>query len=454
MDIKYITPQNEIRFKTFNTIRSSSFTLSGSCATAGPVKIIKIGQPYGGGFVKDDTGNPVHIDGVKQMISGAKTLFTTHNDLPSGTYTDCAITMTSKIYEQDVTSNTAILEPFTIVDPTFPDDPTGQRCLYDLDGRIIGPPKGKTLCEVEPDVSPTPGGLDYVTHSTKAGTPICKICTCEIQEGSQEWEVDSGKIYTFKLTPPPPSSPDDTHPTCKVSVRHNDGTISNTLTTPPLDIRPPVLQMLSFDHSPDDPSPTLSFSSSEKGVLSYSGSCIATHFAAEEGENTVIFIDLPDGTYNDCTISVTDQYYNTSQPLIIPSFTIAATTNTQLDAGEVVLILVHEDVYDDLQTHLATYTADIKREHGLIADIRKITEQQTILDTLAITRSVYQQGNLNGVLLVGDIPTGYFPLLSTHAIDDGIYLDHRQLCKEIPHQEEGEIFFDVNHESYVQVRLP
>ena len=370
------------------------------------------------------------------LKSAHKTIiFTPQNNLPAGIYNDCTVTV---VDGQGITSNTETIESFT-VDPTFPNDPTGQQCLIDHDGTIISPPKNLTVCEVESVKSPTaPDQIHYQIYSTKGGSPVCEKCACNTHR--HHGIIDNNKKDSVHFKP----LLNGTHTACKVSIRHDDGTISNTLTVPPftVDDVPPVLRMISFDTTPSDPSPTLSFSSNESGTLDYGGDCIANHFIAKEGKNTITFIEFPDGTYNDCTISVTDHYNNTSQPLTIPSFTIATTTNTQPDAGETVLILVHEDVYDDLQTHLAIYAKDIKREHGLLSDVRKIAEYQTILDTLEITRSMYQQGNLNGVLLIGDVPTGFSLIASTDydtgrksvqeiIIDDGIYLDYQQLCEQM-----------------------
>ncbi len=94
------------------------------------------------------------------------------------------------------------------------------------------------------------------------------------------------------------------------------------------DTTPPTLQMVT-------PVPTLSknqnppytFSSSEAGTIGYSGSCSSTTTAAAAGNNTITLSaagggPLADGTYSNCTITVTDAAGNASSPLIINAFAV------------------------------------------------------------------------------------------------------------------------------------
>lgn len=70
-------------------------------------------------------------------------------------------------------------------------------------------------------------------------------------------------------------------------------------------------------------SPEYVFYSSEAGVMS--SSCSSQTFDAVEGENTFRFENLSDGTYSDCTITVTDADGNVSLSLAVPQFTIDTT---------------------------------------------------------------------------------------------------------------------------------
>ena len=70
-----------------------------------------------------------------------------------------------------------------------------------------------------------------------------------------------------------------------------------------------------------DASPAYSFYSSEAGTLQIGGSCSSAAVAAIRGDNTVI-LNLAEGIYNDCTITVTDEAGNVSEPLAISGFTI------------------------------------------------------------------------------------------------------------------------------------
>ena len=54
-----------------------------------------------------------------------------------------------------------------------------------------------------------------------------------------------------------------------------------------------------------DTTPNYTFSSSKAGTITYGGSCSSSTTIAIAGNNTITFNALADGTYNDCTITVT-----------------------------------------------------------------------------------------------------------------------------------------------------
>ena len=54
-----------------------------------------------------------------------------------------------------------------------------------------------------------------------------------------------------------------------------------------------------------DNTPNYTFSSSKAGTITYGGSCTSSTTVAVAGNNTITLNTLSDGTYSDCTITVT-----------------------------------------------------------------------------------------------------------------------------------------------------
>ena len=59
-----------------------------------------------------------------------------------------------------------------------------------------------------------------------------------------------------------------------------------------------------------DTTPNYTFSSSKTGTITYGGSCSSSTTIAISGINTITFNALTDGTYDDCTITVTENSGN------------------------------------------------------------------------------------------------------------------------------------------------
>jgi len=72
----------------------------------------------------------------------------------------------------------------------------------------------------------------------------------------------------------------------------------------------------------NDSTPTYTFSSTEAGTITYGGPCSSTTTIAVTGNNTITLNPLSDGTYSDCTITVTDSKGNISSSHTITSFTV------------------------------------------------------------------------------------------------------------------------------------
>ena len=80
-----------------------------------------------------------------------------------------------------------------------------------------------------------------------------------------------------------------------------------------IDTTAPTLAEVTAVTTPtSDTTPNYTFSSSEAGTITYGGSCSRGTTSASSGNNTVTFNTLSDGTYSDCTITVTDSAGNSS----------------------------------------------------------------------------------------------------------------------------------------------
>ena len=59
-----------------------------------------------------------------------------------------------------------------------------------------------------------------------------------------------------------------------------------------------------------DTTPNYTFSSTKAGTITYGGSCSSSSTIAIAGNNTITLNTLSDGTYSNCTITVTDNSGN------------------------------------------------------------------------------------------------------------------------------------------------
>ena len=99
-----------------------------------------------------------------------------------------------------------------------------------------------------------------------------------------------------------------------------DDIIENTTTT---DTTAPILAEVTAVTTPDnDTTPSYSFSSTEAGTITYGGSCTSSTTSASSGNNSITFSTLSDGTYDNCTVMVTDNASNSSSSLEITEFTV------------------------------------------------------------------------------------------------------------------------------------
>ena len=87
-------------------------------------------------------------------------------------------------------------------------------------------------------------------------------------------------------------------------------------------IAPIVAEVSSIATPTNDSTPDYTFSSTEAGTITYGGSCSSSTTIAVAGDNTITLNTLSEGTYSDCTITVTGSTGNVSSSHNINSFTV------------------------------------------------------------------------------------------------------------------------------------
>ncbi|SVD77966.1 uncharacterized protein METZ01_LOCUS430820, partial [marine metagenome] len=91
-----------------------------------------------------------------------------------------------------------------------------------------------------------------------------------------------------------------------------------------IDTTAPILDNVTNVPTPTlDNTPPYTFHSNEAGAITYGGSCSSSDNSSSVGNNPIDFNTLPDGTYSNCTVTVTDSAGNVSSALAVTSFTVA-----------------------------------------------------------------------------------------------------------------------------------
>jgi len=85
---------------------------------------------------------------------------------------------------------------------------------------------------------------------------------------------------------------------------------------------PIVAEVTAVATPTSDSTPNYTFSSTEAGTITYGGPCSSSTTIAVVGNNTITLNILSEGTYSDCTITVTDSEGNVSSAHTITSFTV------------------------------------------------------------------------------------------------------------------------------------
>ncbi|MDC0230135.1 carboxypeptidase-like regulatory domain-containing protein, partial [Deltaproteobacteria bacterium] len=226
-------------------------------------------------------------------------------------------TMQSSDSEGSVSLSVAFTDINTNAGTTVTNTTNGSTVLFDQ--------TAPTLSEVTAVSTPTgDNSTNYTFYSNEAGT-IGYAGDCS--SSSTSATADNNTITFNELA-------DGTHNNCIITVTDSTGNTSNNLQVSSfrIDTTAPTLSQVTAVSTPTgDNSPDYTFNSNEAGTISYGGACgSSTSSSASSGHNTVTLTRpdnstaLSDGTYDNCTIAVTDNLNNTSDNLSVSSFTIAA----------------------------------------------------------------------------------------------------------------------------------
>ena len=99
-----------------------------------------------------------------------------------------------------------------------------------------------------------------------------------------------------------------TYSDCTITVTDSEGNISSSHTITSFTVViPPILSEVTAVITPTmDTTPNYTFSSSKAGTITYDGPCSSSTTVAIAGNNTITINALAAGTYDNCTITVTD----------------------------------------------------------------------------------------------------------------------------------------------------
>jgi len=212
--------------------------------------------------------------------------------LSERTYSDCTITVTDSAGN---VSNTLTITSF-IVDTT-----------------------AATLVEVTAVTTltndPTP---DYTFSSSEAGA-ITYGGSCSSSTTSAT--TDNNTITLVSLS-------DGTYSNCTIKVTDSAGnSVTLNIGSFVIDTTAPILAEVAVVTTPDNETiPNYTFSSTEAGTITYGGSCTSSTTSASAGNNAITFSTLSIGTYDNCTVLVTDNASNSSNNLPVSTFTVDNTT--------------------------------------------------------------------------------------------------------------------------------
>ncbi len=137
----------------------------------------------------------------------------------------------------------------------------------------------------------------------------------------------------------PSSYSDNTSVTFSIDLTDPSGNAASTVTSTTNGsavlfdkTKPSLSQVTAVTSISGDTTPDYTFNSNEAGTITVGGDCNSDNNTAINGNNTITFgttSALSGGTYNNCTITVTDNADNpSSPPLSVDTFTIDTTPPT------------------------------------------------------------------------------------------------------------------------------
>ena len=109
----------------------------------------------------------------------------------------------------------------------------------------------------------------------------------------------------------------------------------------------------------NDTTPAYTFSSTEAGTITYGGSCTSSTTSASSGNNAITFNTLSIGTYDNCTVMVTDNALNSSSNLSVSTFTVDNTTITVSSSASDNATVTFGQSYQYQLTTSGTYSGTI-----------------------------------------------------------------------------------------------
>jgi len=140
-------------------------------------------------------------------------------------------------------------------------------------------------------------------------------------------------IPLFSLTVFSCSSSSDSGSSTTSTTTDNDTTTDGDSTTTTDTTAPVISEVTAVTTPTNDTTPNYTFSSDEAGTISYGGSCSSSTTSATTSNNTITLVSLSEGTYSNCTITVTDSAGN-SVTLNISSFVIETTVKWTPSQGQ------------------------------------------------------------------------------------------------------------------------
>ena len=254
------------------------------------------------------------------ISSGNTTITLTQADnssaLAEATYSDCTLTIT----DASGNSNTPVTLSSFVIDVSAP-----------------------SVAEVTAVVTPGNDGTPDVTISTDEAGTLALGGSCG---SASEGAISSGNTtITLTQTDNSTALAGGTYSDCTFTVTDASGNSNSpvTLSSFTVDVAAPTVAEVTAVVTPsNDSTPDVTLSTNEAGTLAVGGSCGSSSEGAISSGNTTITLTqtdnstaLADGTYSDCTLTVTDASGNSNSPVTLSSFTVDVAAPTVAEVTSV-----------------------------------------------------------------------------------------------------------------------